>query len=124
MMTPMMTRKNSISRLPLRLLTVYFPVLVVLVLILFPFFWMLVTSFKANAELTDIKINPFYPHMPTLDHYRRLLTQTAYLHWFWNTTYVAVCSTAISMISIIAICASVQAKTWSVWIRSEACLSL
>jgi multiple sugar transport system permease protein len=85
-------------RLVMRGLTIYVPVAIVLVLILFPFYWMLVTSFKANAELTNIKINPFYPHNPTLDHYVRLFTQTAYLRWFWNTTYVAVCSTAISMV--------------------------
>ncbi len=98
-----MSARNTPSRLLLRGLTIYLPVLLVLVVILFPFYWMLVTSFKANAELSNIRINPFYPHMPTLDHYRRLLTQTAYSRWFWNTTYVAICSTAISMvISILA----------------------
>jgi len=98
-----MTARNTASRTIMRGLTIYLPVLLVLVLILFPFYWMLVTSFKANAELTNIQINPFYPHMPTLDHYKKLLTQTAYGRWFWNTTYVAVLSTAISMvISILA----------------------
>ena len=98
-----MIARNTASRLVMRGLTIYVPVLLVLVLILFPFYWMLVTSFKANAELTNIQINPFYPHMPTLDHYKKLLTQTAYGRWFWNTTYVAVLSTAISMvISILA----------------------
>ena len=98
-----MSARVPASRVALRGLTIYLPVLLVLVLVLFPFYWMLATSFKANAELTNIQINPFYPHMPTLDHYRRLLTETAYGRWFWNTTYVAVCSTAISMvISILA----------------------
>jgi multiple sugar transport system permease protein len=98
-----MSARIPASRVLFRGLTIYLPVLLVLVLVLFPFYWMLVTSFKANAELTNIKINPFYPHLPTLDHYRRLLTETAYGRWFWNTTYVAVCSTAISMvISILA----------------------
>jgi multiple sugar transport system permease protein len=109
----MMTRKSGIARLSLRLLTIYLPVLVVLVLILFPFYWMLVTSFKSNAELPNIKINPFYPHMPTLAHYRRLLTETAYGRWFWNTTYVAVSSTAISMvISILAAYALARLRFW------------
>ena len=93
-----MSARNTASRVVMRGLTIYVPVLLVLVLILFPFYWMLVTSFKANAELTNLKLNPFYPHMPTLDHYKKLLTQTAYGRWFWNTTYVAVLSTAISMI--------------------------
>jgi len=98
-----MSARIPASRVALRGLTIYLPVLLVLVLVLFPFYWMLATSFKANAELTNIQINPFYPHMPTFDHYRRLLMETAYGRWFWNTTYVAVCSTAISMvISILA----------------------
>lgn len=98
-----MIARNTASRVVMRGLTIYVPVLLVLVLILFPFYWMLVTSFKANAELTNIQINPFYPHMPTFDHYKKLLTETAYGRWFWNTTYVAVLSTAISMvISILA----------------------
>lgn len=98
-----MTSKRTFSRTLFRLLTIYLPVLIVLVLILFPFYWMIVTSFKADSELTNLKINPFYPHSPTWAHYYRLLWQTAYIRWFWNTTYVAICSTIISMvISILA----------------------
>ncbi|MDQ6833869.1 MAG: carbohydrate ABC transporter permease [Chloroflexota bacterium] len=98
-----MTSQRTFKRTLLRLLTIYLPALIVLVLILFPFYWMVVTSFKADSELTNLKINPFYPHTPTWAHYYRLLWQTAYIRWFWNTTYVAICSTVISMvISILA----------------------
>jgi multiple sugar transport system permease protein len=98
-----MSGRNTMRTTIFRLLTVYLPVLLVLVLVLFPFYWMFVTSFKANSELTNIKINPFYPHTPTFGHYQKLLTQTKYLRWFWNTTYVAILSTIISMvISILA----------------------
>ena len=98
-----MTSQRTFKRTLLRLLTIYLPVLIVLVLILFPFYWMIVTSFKADSELTNLKINPFYPHSPTWAPYYRLFWQTAYIRWFWNTTYVAICSTVISMvISILA----------------------
>ncbi len=98
-----MTSKRTFGRTLIRLLTIYLPAMIVLVLILFPFYWMIVTSFKADSELTDLKINPFYPHSPTWAHYYRLLWQTAYIRWFWNTTYVAISSTLISMvISILA----------------------
>lgn len=98
-----MMQRKSASTGTIRLLTVYLPVVVVMILVLFPFYWMIVTSFKANSELTDIAINPFYPQSPTLAHYSRLLTQTKYLRWFWNTTYVALISTALSLaISILA----------------------
>jgi multiple sugar transport system permease protein len=98
-----MTSRHAFRRTLLRLLTIYLPMLIVLVLILFPFYWMIVTSFKADSELTNLKINPFYPHSPTWAHYYRLLWQTAYIRWFWNTTYVAISSTLISMvISVLA----------------------
>jgi multiple sugar transport system permease protein len=60
-----MTSQRTLRRTLLRLLTIYLPMLIVLVLILFPFYWMVVTSFKADSELTNLKINPFYPHSPT-----------------------------------------------------------
>jgi multiple sugar transport system permease protein len=98
-----MTQRHSANRLLIRIFTVYVPVVIVLILILFPFYWMIATSFKANSELTNLKLNPFYPHSPTLDHYKKLLTTTKYPRWFWNTTYIALSSTALSMvISILA----------------------
>jgi multiple sugar transport system permease protein len=98
-----MTQRTSANRVLIRIFTIYVPVVIVLILILFPFYWMIATSFKANSELTNLKLNPFYPHSPTLDHYRKLLTTTKYPRWFWNTTYIALASTALSMaISILA----------------------
>ena len=105
-----MTRRGSSVMTPrtiglrsLRLVGLYVPIAFVLLLALFPFYWMLVTSFRPNNELTNLDINPFYPHSPTLMHYMRLLTQTKYLLWFKNTVIVAVTSTALSMvISILA----------------------
>ncbi len=105
-----MTRRGSSVMTPrtiglqsLRLVGLYVPIAFVLLLALFPFYWMLVTSFRPNNELTNLDINPFYPHSPTLMHYMRLLTQTKYLLWFKNTVIVAVISTALSMvISILA----------------------
>jgi ABC-type glycerol-3-phosphate transport system permease component len=49
-----MTSQRTFRRTLFRLLTIYLPVLIVLVLILFPFYWMVVTSFKADSELTDL----------------------------------------------------------------------
>ncbi len=98
-----MSARKSVGTTLLRLLTLYLPIAIVLILILFPFYWMIATSFKADSELTNLKINPFYPHSPTLDHYIRLLTKTNYPRWFWNTAYISVISTALAMvISILA----------------------
>ena len=39
-----------------RILRIYLPVLVCLVVMLFPFYWMLITSIKPNRELYNAKI--------------------------------------------------------------------
>jgi multiple sugar transport system permease protein len=86
-----------------RLLSVYLPVAVVLVVMLMPFYWMLVTSFKTYKEMFDLSVSPFFPTMPTFEHYVHLWSKTKFPTWLWNTTYVAVSSTAIAMvISILA----------------------
>ena len=86
-----------------RLLSVYLPVAVVLVVMLMPFYWMLVTSFKTYKEMFDLSVSPFFPTKPTFEHYVHLWSKTKFLTWLWNTTYVAVSSTAIAIvISILA----------------------
>jgi multiple sugar transport system permease protein len=81
-----------------RLLRLWLPVGFFLVLALFPFYWMAVTSLKPNSELYNRRIMPLVVHHPTLKHYIDLLTQTSFLTWTWNTMLVAVVSTAISLV--------------------------
>ena len=60
----------------------YASVLVVLILTVFPFYWMFVTSLKPMREIYNVTANPFYTATPTLGHYRMLLTETPFLQWF------------------------------------------
>jgi multiple sugar transport system permease protein len=80
-----------------RLFRLYIPVVLFVVVTLFPFYWMAVTSFKSPSELFDFSRNPLFVLEPTLAHYRHLFTQTNFLHWTLNTTIVAFASTAISL---------------------------
>jgi multiple sugar transport system permease protein len=62
-----------------RLVFIYLPLVCFVFILLFPFYWMVVTTFKPNAELYNYKAyNPFWIAQPTLDHIYRLLFQTAY----------------------------------------------
>jgi len=79
--------------IPRRVVTVYVPLAVFLIVLLFPFYWMAITSFKPNAELLSSEGNPFWIAHPTLDHYKKLLFHTAYPSWMWNTMLIAVVST-------------------------------
>jgi multiple sugar transport system permease protein len=72
-----------------RILRVWLPVAFFLVLALFPFYWMAITSLKPNAELYNKNVMPLIVHAPTLKHYVDLLTKTSFLVWTWNTMLVA-----------------------------------
>ena len=80
-----------------KLLTVYLPLAVFLFVLLFPFYWMAITSFKPNQELLSREGNPFWIIEPTLAHVNKLLFQTAYPQWMWNTVLVSVVATFFSL---------------------------
>ena len=81
-----------------RTVRVWLPVIFFLVLALFPFYWMAITSLKPNAELYNTHMMPLLIHHPTLKHYIDLFNSTSFLLWTWNTMLVAVISTAISLV--------------------------
>src|ERR671935_382870 len=81
-----------------RLLRLYAPLALFLVVTLFPFYWMIVTSLKPNQELYNVRIFPLIPFQPTLVHYLNLLTQTHFIQWTVNTLVVATVATAISLV--------------------------
>jgi len=80
-----------------RWVRIYIPVAVLLLVTLFPFYWMAITSFKSTAELLDFDRSPLLVSRPTLEWYQHLFTETLYPRWMLNSTVVAVASTAISL---------------------------
>jgi len=92
-----------------RVVLLYVPLACFVLILLFPFYWMTVTSFKPNAELYDYKTyNPFLIGSPTLDHIYKLLFQTAYPRWLLTTMTVAVCSTFLSLLSSVLAAYAIQ----------------
>jgi multiple sugar transport system permease protein len=88
---------NYLVSLPRRVVIVYIPLLVFLIVLLFPFYWMAITGFKPNAELLSRTGNPFWVIAPTLDHFKHLLFKTAYPDWMWNTILISTVSTFFSL---------------------------
>jgi multiple sugar transport system permease protein len=83
---------------PLRkALVVYLPLAVFVFVLLFPFYWMGITAFKPNNELLSREGNPFWVVAPTLAHVKKLLFDTSYPQWMWNTVLVSVVSTFFSL---------------------------
>lgn len=87
-----------LNRLPRRIVVLYIPLAVFVFVLLFPFYWMGVTTLKPNNEMTNFNdYSPFWPHSPTLQHIKYLLTETSYPGWLWNTMVVAFGSTLLSL---------------------------
>jgi len=82
-----------------RLLLFHLPLWFFLIITLFPFVWMFITSIKPNAELYNVRMNPLYVLKPTLEHFRYLMRETIFLTWAYNTLYVSILSTAISLVT-------------------------
>jgi multiple sugar transport system permease protein len=88
---------NYLVSLPRRVVTVYAPLCVFLFVLLFPFYWMAITTFKPNEELLSREGNPFWVINPTLAHVKKLLFDTAYPDWLLNTMLVAGVATFLSL---------------------------
>jgi multiple sugar transport system permease protein len=88
---------NYLETIPRRVVTLYLPLAIFLFVLLFPFYWMVITSFKPNGELLSRTGNPFWVIEPTLDHFRKLIFDTPYPSWMWNTVIVSVVATFTSL---------------------------
>ena len=87
-----------LQSLPRRVVTVYLPLLVFVIVLLFPFYWMTITAVKPNLEMTDYaNVNPFWVVHPTLEHIRYLLFETSYPGWLLNTIIISTAATFLSL---------------------------
>ena len=94
-----------LETLPRRWVTVYIPLMIFAFVLLFPFYWMGVTTFKSNEEMFNFReFSPFLVAQPTLQNINRLLFETNYPSWLWNTMLVAFVSTFLSLFC--AVCAA------------------
>jgi multiple sugar transport system permease protein len=92
-----MVGMSYLESVPRKVVTVYLPLIVFLIVLLFPFYWMAITSVKPDAELLSREGNPFWVIAPTLGHFHKLLFETEYPQWLWNTLVVSVVSTFVSL---------------------------
>jgi multiple sugar transport system permease protein len=69
------------------------------VLLAFPFYWMLITSFKTTQDLYNLENNPFvFNAKPTLEHLRLLFRETLFLRWLGNTAFAGLLVVAITLV--------------------------
>lgn len=80
-----------------RLVVFYIPLFLFLVALVFPFYWMLITSLKPDVELYNARNAPFLVWNPTLSHWKYLFNNTLFTQWALNTLWIATASTAVSL---------------------------
>jgi len=91
---------SYLSTLPRRLVTLYLPLSIIMIVLLFPFYWMTITAIKPKEHLLDLNAhNPFWTSSPTLQHIEDLLLKTDYPQWLWNTMFIAVSATLLSLVA-------------------------
>src|SRR6476659_8780511 len=81
---------SYLESLPRRLVTLYLPLGLILVVLLFPFYWMALTAIKPDEQLLDLdRFSPFWTWSPTFKHIHKLLFESSYPLWLWNTMMIA-----------------------------------
>ncbi len=94
-----------LQSVPRKVVTIYIPLAIFVFVLLFPFYWMTVSTFKTNEELHAYKgLAALWVYEPTLENLRFLLWETDYPRWLWNTMFVTVTATFLSIFC--AVCAA------------------
>jgi multiple sugar transport system permease protein len=86
-------------RAPLRvvpgIVVVYLALAAMCVFILFPFVYVVGTSLRAGSAFSMLTYPPtIFPAQPSLDNYRRILTELPVARWYLNSTIMAIGVTA------------------------------
>jgi multiple sugar transport system permease protein len=93
-----MTARGRIGRTG----ALYAAVTLFVVFLAFPFYWMVITTFKQDADLFNPANNPFIYNAPaTLDHLRALFFNTLFTRYLINTVLVGLAVTAITLVTAV-----------------------
>ncbi|MCP4383549.1 MAG: ABC transporter permease subunit [Hyphomicrobiales bacterium] len=90
---PILKRAGRERRSLITRLLILFPFMV---FVLFPFYWVTVTSFKTTPQISQ-RVSIFWPDPGTLGQFTSLIQDTPFLKWFGNSVLVATLSTIISV---------------------------
>ncbi|MDA8121594.1 MAG: carbohydrate ABC transporter permease [Deltaproteobacteria bacterium] len=78
----------------------------------FPFYWMVIATFKRDHDLFNPVANPFiFNEPPTLDHLRLLIFDTHFVTYVMNTLWVGLAVVAITL--LVAVPAAYSLARWA-----------
>jgi multiple sugar transport system permease protein len=65
----------------------------------FPFYWMVITTFKTDGDLYNLDSIPYWFNAPpTLEHLQYLFDKTLFLRWLLNSAMIGACVVAITLV--------------------------
>lgn len=73
----------------------YIGLVILLIAVLFPFYWVVVTSFKTQRDA--FAIPPVWLFEPTLDNFRRVLANPTFLRAFANSFMISISSSLVAV---------------------------
>jgi multiple sugar transport system permease protein len=73
----------------------YAILLTLLLIVVFPFYWMTITSFKGETQMRSLA-SMFWPNPFSGENYAHLLGKTEFLGWYRNSIVVSVSSTLLA----------------------------
>jgi multiple sugar transport system permease protein len=65
------------------------------IVVLFPFYWMTITSFKNEEQMRSL-VSMFWPRPLVGENYEQLLSRTDFVTWYGNSATVAISSTLLA----------------------------
>lgn len=93
----------KIKKFKLRFSWKYLFLIIVSLVMVFPFYWMIITSLKSGAEV--FRFPPtFFPENPAFENYITALKTSHYPRYFFNSTVVALVETAM-VLTVSVLCA-------------------
>jgi len=76
----------------------YLPLSPYLFIVLFPFYWMIITTFKRDNDLYNLTGVPFwFKEPPTLAHVQLLLHDTLFIVWLKNSLLIGACVVIVTL---------------------------
>lgn len=94
-------RRRAARTQRIRLIITYALLGVWAVVVLFPFYWMVLTSVKSYSAYSSESIPKFFTLHPSLENYREAFTQVPLARYFLNTLIFTVATTLLMLIVIV-----------------------
>jgi multiple sugar transport system permease protein len=77
----------------------YGAVITLVVFAAFPFYWMLITTFKTDGDLYNLKSIPYWFNAPpTLEHLKYLFEDTLFVQWLSNSALIGLCVVVVTLL--------------------------